>query len=107
MPEMAWEGLERAGYAPSTLRGCRTGVFTGVAANEYAHLLSAESIDKIEPHFVTAMRSMPSPAGLPSRWDSRDPQSRSTPHAVRRWWPSIKPARHCTPVTAILRWPVE
>jgi len=53
MLETAWEGLERAGYAPSTLRGSRTGVFTGVAANEYAHLLSAESIDKIEPHFVT------------------------------------------------------
>ncbi len=53
MLEMAWEGLERAGYAPSALRGSRTGVFTGVAANEYAHLLSAESIDKIEPHFIT------------------------------------------------------
>ncbi|OBF29198.1 type I polyketide synthase [Mycobacterium sp. ACS4331] len=53
MLETVWEGLERAGYAPSALRGSRTGVFTGVAANEYAHLLSAESIDKIEPHFIT------------------------------------------------------
>lgn len=53
MLETVWEGLERAGYAPSDLRGSRTGVFTGVAANEYAHLLSAESIDKIEPHFIT------------------------------------------------------
>jgi acyl transferase domain-containing protein/acyl carrier protein len=53
MLEMAWEGLERAGYSPATLRGSQTGVFVGVAANEYAHLLSSESIDKIEPHFIT------------------------------------------------------
>lgn len=51
--ETVWEGLERAGYAPAALRGSRTGVFTGVAANEYAHLLSSESVDKIEPHFIT------------------------------------------------------
>src|SRR5258707_11709884 len=53
MLEAVWEGLERAGYAPSTLRGRRTGVFAGVAANEYAHLLSSESLDKIEPYFIT------------------------------------------------------
>ncbi|OBG80641.1 polyketide synthase [Mycobacterium sp. E802] len=53
MLETVWEGLERAGYSPASLRGSRTGIFTGVAANEYAHLLSAEPIDKIEPHFIT------------------------------------------------------
>ncbi|MGB0437290.1 MAG: type I polyketide synthase, partial [Mycobacterium sp.] len=53
MLETVWEGLERAGYAPSALRGSRTGIFVGVAANEYAHLLSSESIDKIEPYFIT------------------------------------------------------
>ncbi|MDT5247142.1 MAG: hypothetical protein QOD36_4518, partial [Mycobacterium sp.] len=53
MLETVWEGLERAGYAPSTLRGSRTGVFAGVGANEYAHLLSSESVDKIEPYFIT------------------------------------------------------
>ncbi|SOX55080.1 polyketide synthase family protein [Mycobacterium ahvazicum] len=53
MLETVWEGLERAGYAPGALRGSRTGVFAGVAANEYAHLLSAEPIDKIEPYFIT------------------------------------------------------
>lgn len=53
MLETVWEGLERAGLSPAALRGSRTGVFVGVAANEYAHLLSAEPIDKIEPHFIT------------------------------------------------------
>ncbi|MDT5098117.1 MAG: hypothetical protein QOC76_1854 [Mycobacterium sp.] len=53
MLETAWEGIERAGYSPAALRGSLTGVFVGVAANEYAHLLSSESIDKIEPHFIT------------------------------------------------------
>lgn len=51
--ETVWEGLERAGHAPEALRGSRTGVFVGVAANEYAHLLSSEPIEKIEPHFIT------------------------------------------------------
>ena len=53
MLETSWEGLERAGYSPGALRGSRTGIFAGVAANEYAHLLSSESIDKIEPYFIT------------------------------------------------------
>ena len=53
MLETVWEGIERAGYAPSTLRGSRTGIFAGVGANEYAHLLSSESIDKIQPYFIT------------------------------------------------------
>ncbi len=53
MLETVWEGIERAGYAPAALRGSRTGIFAGVAANEYAHLLSSESIDKIEPYFIT------------------------------------------------------
>ncbi|MDT5159902.1 MAG: hypothetical protein QOC90_212, partial [Mycobacterium sp.] len=53
MLETAWEGLERAGYSPASLRGSRTGIFVGVGANEYAHLLSADSVEKIEPHFIT------------------------------------------------------
>ena len=53
MLETAWEGLERAGYSPAALRGSRTGIFVGVGANEYSHLLSANSVEKIEPHFIT------------------------------------------------------
>ncbi len=53
MLEIAWEGLERAGYSPAALRGSRSGVFVGVAANEYSQLLSAKGVESIEAHFIT------------------------------------------------------
>ena len=53
MLEIAWEGLERAGYSPAALRGSRSGIFVGVAANEYSHLLSLDSVETIEAHFIT------------------------------------------------------
>ena len=53
MLETVWEAIERAGYAPSALRGSKSGIFVGVGANEYSHLLSADSVEKLEPHFIT------------------------------------------------------
>ncbi|MEU7784570.1 beta-ketoacyl synthase N-terminal-like domain-containing protein [Amycolatopsis sp. NPDC049159] len=36
--EVTWAALEHAGIAPSSLRGSRTGVFTGIATHDYGHL---------------------------------------------------------------------
>ncbi|MEB4211545.1 type I polyketide synthase [Mycobacterium sp. 94-17] len=51
--ELAWESLERAGYSPAALRGSRSGVFVGVGANEYSHLLSGDSVQSLEAYFIT------------------------------------------------------
>src|SRR3954451_10274381 len=48
--EVAWEALETAGLAADRLRGSRTGVFTGIASNEYGHLLMAGGPEKIDSY---------------------------------------------------------
>ncbi len=63
MLEMAWEGLERAGYAPSDAARQPTGVFVGVAANEYAQLLSGDSLETWSRISSPGTRSTPSRAG--------------------------------------------
>ncbi|WP_217709541.1 type I polyketide synthase [Amycolatopsis sp. Hca4] len=36
--EVTWAALEHAGIAPTSLRGSRTGVFTGISTHDYGHL---------------------------------------------------------------------
>ncbi|MEU9292007.1 beta-ketoacyl synthase N-terminal-like domain-containing protein, partial [Streptomyces sp. NPDC048275] len=50
--ETAWEVLERAGLDPATLRGSRTGVFTGVGHNDYRARLDAAP-EAFEGHLLT------------------------------------------------------
>ncbi|WP_030247854.1 type I polyketide synthase, partial [Streptomyces sp. NRRL S-350] len=52
--ETSWEAVERAGIDPKSLHGSRTGVFTGVIAQEYASLtyLGAEGA---EGYLVTGL----------------------------------------------------
>ncbi|GAA0639972.1 hypothetical protein GCM10010174_72640 [Kutzneria viridogrisea] len=53
MLEISWEALERAGIDPSTLRGSRTGVFTGTSDQDYRRLLSA-NMEEHTDHLATA-----------------------------------------------------
>ncbi|MER7842083.1 SDR family NAD(P)-dependent oxidoreductase [Streptomyces sp. NPDC096040] len=50
--ETAWEALERAGIDPSSVRGSRTGVFTGVMYHDYATALR-ELPEGVEGHLLT------------------------------------------------------
>ncbi|MEU6237319.1 type I polyketide synthase, partial [Kitasatospora sp. NPDC047058] len=50
--ETAWEALERAGIAQSTLRGSRTGVFTGASYAGYG-LVGPDASEGLEAHLLT------------------------------------------------------
>ncbi|POM22543.1 Phenolphthiocerol synthesis polyketide synthase type I Pks15/1 [Actinomadura rubteroloni] len=50
--EVAWEAFERASIDPTSLRGSRTGVFTGVIAQEYASPLRKVP-DGVGGYFLT------------------------------------------------------
>ena len=48
--ELAWEALENAGHAPGRLAGSQTGVYVGLANNDYGRGLFARP-DLIDPYF--------------------------------------------------------
>ncbi|WP_283843916.1 type I polyketide synthase, partial [Kitasatospora humi] len=50
--ETSWEALERAGIAQSTLRGSRTGVFTGASYAGYG-LVGPDASEGLEAHMLT------------------------------------------------------
>ncbi|MDC0773873.1 SDR family NAD(P)-dependent oxidoreductase [Streptomyces sp. HD] len=52
--ELAWEAFERAGIAPTTLRGSRTGVFAGTNYQDYASRpLDPATADEVAGHLGT------------------------------------------------------
>ncbi|MYU18748.1 hypothetical protein GTZ78_50720, partial [Streptomyces sp. SID8361] len=52
--ETAWEVFERAGIAPDTLKGSRTGVFTGVMYHDYGSWLT-DVPDDVEGYLGTGI----------------------------------------------------
>ena len=52
LAEVAWEALEDAGIVPDQLAGSATGVFIGVATNDYGHLQFGR-LDQIDAHTGT------------------------------------------------------
>ncbi|MFC4517289.1 SDR family NAD(P)-dependent oxidoreductase [Streptomyces ehimensis] len=54
--EVSWEALERAGIAPSSLKGSRTGVFVGVENHEYGVRVQ-EAPDDLKGYLMTANAS--------------------------------------------------
>ncbi|WP_079151639.1 type I polyketide synthase, partial [Streptomyces sp. RTd22] len=50
--ETAWEALERSGVDPTSLRGSRTGVFTGLMYHDYGSWL-AEATEDVEGLMIT------------------------------------------------------
>ncbi|MDQ0841395.1 type I polyketide synthase [Streptomyces sp. V1I6] len=51
--ETAWEAIERAGIAPSALRGSRAGVFVGAAYSGYDAQLEQSGADGVLGHVMT------------------------------------------------------
>jgi acyl transferase domain-containing protein len=54
--EVAWEALERAGIAPDTLSGSSSGVFVGIANNDYGQVQLAErGVDGLDAYYATGV----------------------------------------------------
>ena len=51
--EVSWEALERAGIPPDSLQGTQTGVFVGIASQDYSRQLLARGIKKIDAYMAT------------------------------------------------------
>nr|URG42898.1 PieA6 [Streptomyces conglobatus] len=51
--ETAWEAFERAGIAPGSLRGSRTGVFAGSSGQDYTQLMIGAANEGVEGYALT------------------------------------------------------
>ena len=55
--EVAWETLERAGIAPSSIHGSATGVYVGVCNTDYGQLLMSGDVDDLDMYLSTGNAS--------------------------------------------------
>ncbi len=54
--EVAWEALEHAAIAPDGLHNSRTGVYVGIASNDYLHLMLQSGDPRlVGPHFMSGV----------------------------------------------------
>ena len=54
--EVAWEALEHAAIAPDGLQGSRTGVYIGIASNDYLHLMLQSGDPRlVDAHFMSGI----------------------------------------------------
>ncbi|MDQ1292520.1 MAG: AMP-binding protein, partial [Actinomycetota bacterium] len=72
LAEVAWEAFEDAGLGADTLAGSSTGVFVGIATNDYAMLQSGDH-DHIDMHFGTGNASSIAANRLSYLFDLRGP----------------------------------
>ena len=99
MLELSWEGLERAGIDPTTLRGSATGVFTGVIHAGYG----ATSKVSWKATGSPARRRAWLRVECRMCWASRARRCRWTPRVRRRWWHCIWRRSHCGRANATWR----
>jgi len=57
--ELTWEALEDGGISPDHLVGTRTGVYIGIATNDYAQIAAQIGLEKLDPYvgFGTSMNT--------------------------------------------------
>jgi acyl transferase domain-containing protein/SAM-dependent methyltransferase len=51
--EVVWEALENAAIPPASLRGSRTGVYVGIAGNDFAHTLLDQDEGELDSHIAS------------------------------------------------------
>ncbi|MEU8244590.1 beta-ketoacyl synthase N-terminal-like domain-containing protein, partial [Actinoplanes missouriensis] len=75
MLEMGWEAIEDAGIRPERLRGTATGVFVGVASNDYALIAQRPGAAAPTHHAMTGLHRSLIANRLSYLWDLRGPST--------------------------------